>query len=237
MLPVAECNLQEYYDLVPSSPDKLSLLRSFLGCLSSALQYIHSIKVRHRDIKPHNILVKSDRVYLTDFGIALDWQHLTRSTTTADSGKTWIYAAPEVARYEKRNTAADVWSLGCVFFEIATVVKSSAITDIRAFFDSKSGNHRFYANIANFSRWAATLRGKGSSKDDIIFKWVRAMLEENPEDRPTAAELFEDIVSETYAQKMSFCGTCCLEVMDASSVEGDGDDEDDPWSQVAELTL
>ena len=108
MAPVGDCNLLEYYSIALGDIDKSSLLRSFFGCLANALQYIHSIKVRHRDIKPHNILVKGDRVFLTDFGIALDWEELSRSTTTADSAKTWLYAAPEVAKYEKRNTAAEV---------------------------------------------------------------------------------------------------------------------------------
>jgi serine/threonine protein kinase len=68
MNPVGECNLSEYYELARGSPDKLSLLRSFFGCLANALQYVHSIKIRHRDIKPQNVLVKGERVYLTDFG-------------------------------------------------------------------------------------------------------------------------------------------------------------------------
>src|SRR5689334_6446879 len=92
MAPVADCNPNEYYVLARECRDKRSLLRSFLGCLANALHYIHSIRIRHRDIKPHNILIKSDRILLTDFGIALDWENLSRSTTTADSGKTWVYA-------------------------------------------------------------------------------------------------------------------------------------------------
>ncbi|KAH7128096.1 cyclin-dependent kinase, partial [Dendryphion nanum] len=74
----------------------------------------------HRDIKPHNTLVKGDCVFFTDFGIALDWEGLSCSASTEDTGKTLAYAAPEVTKYEKRNTAADVWSLGCVFIEMAT---------------------------------------------------------------------------------------------------------------------
>src|SRR5438045_1116618 len=120
MSPVADCNLATYYSLAAESVDKLSLLRLFIGCLVNALQYLHNSKIRHRDIKPENILVKGDRVLLSDFGISLDWEDLSRSTTTADSGKTWIYAAPEDAQYQNRNSSTDIWSLAWLSFEIAT---------------------------------------------------------------------------------------------------------------------
>jgi serine/threonine protein kinase len=69
MSPVADCDLSAYYALARDSRDKLSLLRSFFGCLANALRYIHGVRIRHRDIKPQNILVKGDRVFLTDFGM------------------------------------------------------------------------------------------------------------------------------------------------------------------------
>lgn len=236
MVPVGECNLYEYYIQAHNSPDRLSLLRSFFGCLTNALEYIHSSKIRHRDIKPQNIIVKGDRVFLTDFGIALDWENLSRSTTTADSGKTPIYAAPEVARYEKRNTAADVWSLGCVFFEMATVLKGQTVDAMRAFFAERSGNNRFYANIKEFGAWVDRLLGTGGSpRDDVVFSWVRAMLQEEGKDRPTAASLYADITAECMKHNVPFCGLCCLEAVDSSGVE-DGD-EDDLWHEAAELTL
>jgi serine/threonine protein kinase len=169
MLPVGDCNLYQYYNIACNSPDKLSLMRSFFGCLANALQYIHSIKIRHRDIKPHNVLVKGDRVFLTDFGIALDWQHLSRSTTTADSGKTWVYAAPEVAAYEKRNSAADVWSLGCVFMEMVTVLKGETIAALRSFLETRTATYRFYTSIEILGQWVRKLRSLGSDEDNIIF--------------------------------------------------------------------
>ena len=70
--PVADCNLFEYYTQASTSSDKLSLLRSFFVCLAHGLRYLHDAKIRHRDIKPQNILVQADRILLTDFGIALD---------------------------------------------------------------------------------------------------------------------------------------------------------------------
>ncbi|KAH7073443.1 Hsp70 protein-domain-containing protein [Paraphoma chrysanthemicola] len=233
MMPVADCNLSEYYELAQSSQDQRSLLRSFIGCLAHALEYIHNSKIRHRDIKPQNILVKDENVLLTDFGIALDWENLSRSTTTADSGKTWVYAAPEVVRYEKRNSSADVWSLGCVFMEIVTVLKGETMASMRAFFYAKSRSHRYYANIASLGQWAKKLRKLGQAKNNIIFDWVRGMLDEDAEDRPTAATLYAHIMEACKTQNVPFCGSCCAEGAETS--EDEDDDEDDPWEEAAGL--
>src|SRR3954468_1861988 len=97
MQPVGECSLAEYYNRAARNPDALSLLRSFIGCLAGAVAYLHAQRIRHRDIKPANVVVRGDHPVLTDFGIAFHRSNLTRGgTTTADSGKTLVYAAPEV---------------------------------------------------------------------------------------------------------------------------------------------
>ncbi|KAH7090002.1 kinase-like domain-containing protein [Paraphoma chrysanthemicola] len=203
--------------------------------VSQANSLVHSIRIRHRDVKPHNILIKADRILLTDFGIALDWENLSRSTTTADSGKTWVHAAPEVARYEKRNTSADVWSLGCVFMELVTVLKGETIAAMRTFFEQQTGNYRFYANVKVLPQWAKHLRTRSSDKDDISFKWVRGMLEEDADDRSTAAMLYADIVEQCKLQSTPFCGSCCVEGSESSGAEDH--DEEDPWEQDEDTTV
>jgi serine/threonine protein kinase len=77
MTPVADCNLAEFYHSVPTSQDKLSLLRSFFGCLATTLTYLHDSQVRHKDIKPQNIPVYKSKVLLTDFGISRDFSDLS----------------------------------------------------------------------------------------------------------------------------------------------------------------
>jgi serine/threonine protein kinase len=72
MSPVADYDLASYMAEAVNSVDKESLLRTFFGCLCNGLQYLHQSQIRHRDVKPQNILVKGSTVLLTDFGISLD---------------------------------------------------------------------------------------------------------------------------------------------------------------------
>ncbi|KAF2808464.1 kinase-like protein, partial [Mytilinidion resinicola] len=120
MQPVATMNLAEYMDRHPK-PASDSPMRCWFGCLASSLAYLHSERIKHRDIKPANILIKGATIILTDFGIAHDVQDdLTSSTVGTVDSKTPMYCAPEVADEKRRGRAADIFSLGCVFLEMAT---------------------------------------------------------------------------------------------------------------------
>ncbi|KAH0594477.1 hypothetical protein MHUMG1_07828 [Metarhizium humberi] len=150
-LPVGDYNFSQYYDQCHNATDKLSLLRGFFGCLVSAVQYSHDSKVRHRDIKPQNIIVKNDQVYLADFGVTHGWENLTRATTTADSGKTVIYAAPEAVRVERRNTAVAMCSLGCVCLDMVTVIQGKTFQDMQNYFHEQSDSSSFHKNAESIS--------------------------------------------------------------------------------------
>lgn len=97
MTPVADMNLDEY--LKEASKDenlKRRRLRSFSGCLATALAYLHQQNIRHNDIKPQNILVANSDIYLSDFGTSRVWGTEGRSTTQGKhEGYTPRYSAPE----------------------------------------------------------------------------------------------------------------------------------------------
>jgi serine/threonine protein kinase len=226
MEPVGDHNLAEYYQKAKDNSDMLSLLRSFFGCLANALHYLHGARIRHRDIKPQNIIVKGEHVLLTDFGIAYSWENLTRGTTTADSSKTLIYAAPEVVHVEPRNDSADIWSLGCVFLEIATILKRKTIEEMRDYFQDRNDSDCFHSNGDSIAAWISRLRDPLTT-DNVALDWAANMLQHDPSKRPTAAKLFQDIVAECDRCGILYCGPCCQDT------DSTTDDEDDNhlWSR------
>lgn len=102
MSPVADSNLAQFLELSPLPTEQLIYLRRFYGCLSSALGYLHENRIRHKDIKPFNILVHGDNALITDFGTSLDWRDRGHSTTSDEptSPLTLAYCSPEVVHWE-----------------------------------------------------------------------------------------------------------------------------------------
>ncbi|KAJ3187335.1 hypothetical protein HDU85_006623 [Gaertneriomyces sp. JEL0708] len=84
----------------------------------SAIQYLHSLGVVHRDIKDENILVDSDfRVKIVDFGSAAYIPQLPGGKLFDRFLGTIQYAAPEILRGEKyRGPEAEIWALGCCLY-------------------------------------------------------------------------------------------------------------------------
>ncbi|KAL2119623.1 hypothetical protein VTJ04DRAFT_6584 [Mycothermus thermophilus] len=127
MYPPAQCNLHTFMDEVLQSTDQsnwmLGHLHSYFGCLSQAVAYLHrqGVQIRHKDIKPENIVIDEyGNAILTDFGLSKHFEsgHHSEGPTP----KTLKYAAPEAMQEQQRDESADIFSLGCVFLEMATVL-------------------------------------------------------------------------------------------------------------------
>ena len=85
-----------------------------------ALLYLHDRKppIIHRDIKPENILLDSkSNIKLCDFG----WSNTLSSNKLRQTlCGTADYLPPEMILGEGHDTRADIWSLGCTMFQLAT---------------------------------------------------------------------------------------------------------------------
>jgi serine/threonine protein kinase len=87
--------------------------------LASALNFIHSQMILHRDLKTKNIFLTKGCCKLGDFGIArvLDGTHDSSNTFAG----TPFYMSPEALGRTRYGDKADVWSLGCIMYEICTL--------------------------------------------------------------------------------------------------------------------
>jgi serine/threonine protein kinase len=84
------------YDFPPANKHyHASPIYSKVGCLISALSYLHDEKIRHKDLKPSNILLSRSQMWLSDFGSATDFSLLSQSATDNERG-TPRYFSPEV---------------------------------------------------------------------------------------------------------------------------------------------
>lgn len=195
MDPRADGHLEKF--LRASTPEAPVAVSSWFACLLSAVAYIHQNNITHRDIKPLNILVKDGAVLLSDFGISTMGLGVTVPTTILGRprGRTPEYCAPEVEMGRTRRRSADMFSLGAVFLEMATVCSYS--DDARYQLDRlrgrlhEGGRQSYALKTQRLEEWmdemlALPLRPVWQA---TILDMCRDMLQDQERNRPKASDV------------------------------------------------
>jgi serine/threonine protein kinase len=99
MSSIAKIDLFTY--LTRTNTSRHKELRTFYSCLAKALEILHKQKVRHKNIKPSNILVYYKKILFTDFKLSFDFTNTKGSTTVSIVNRiTLRYCALKVVMYK-----------------------------------------------------------------------------------------------------------------------------------------
>jgi serine/threonine protein kinase len=96
----------------------IEIIKSIMYQILKGIDFLHSKKILHRDLKPQNVLIDNNlRVRIADFGLSRTYtipiKQYTREVLTL-----W-YRSPElILGAEFYSTGIDIWSIGCIFAEL-----------------------------------------------------------------------------------------------------------------------
>ncbi len=166
--------------------------------VASALSETHAAGVIHRDLKPSNVMWRrdrngDDRITLVDFGIAVGQPggaDVSRLTAHGLIG-TPHYMSPELAQGEQVDARADLYSLGCLLFELTTATTP---------FDGSG----FEVLLAHMGRPAPRASERHAAVPPVVDRVIEQLLQKRRDDRPATADavvaLLDEAIQEASAE-------------------------------------
>ena len=158
-------------------PIKEEILMNWFVQLCFAVKYLHDRKILHRDLKLSNIFISlNSEIKLGDFGISKILES-TQAYAKSIVG-TPYYLSPEICNKKEYNYKSDIWSMGCLLYELMTCGHAFEAKNINELCDKIQ-----HKNYKEFS--------KDLEYSNELFKLVDALLQKDPDDRPSIDEILE----------------------------------------------
>ncbi|XP_034338490.2 serine/threonine-protein kinase Nek11 isoform X3 [Magallana gigas] len=162
------------------------LIMDWFVQLLLAVHYMHQRRVLHRDLKTRNIFLRQNMIKVGDFGISRILMGTTDLASTFTG--TPYYMSPEVLKHEGYNSKSDIWSIGCILYEMCTLTHA---------FDGKSLMAVMYKIVEGE---VPKLPEKFSSELNNVLK---LMLSKDPDKRPSATDLLKIPLIKNHIAKLS----------------------------------
>ncbi|KAH8739944.1 NIMA-related kinase 5 [Cryptosporidium ryanae] len=158
--------------------------------LIAGIYYLHSeCKIIHRDIKPSNIFIRDNGdVVIGDFGISRIMKSMSVSFTLTSIG-TPQYMSPEMCENKPYTYKSDIWSFGCVLYEL---------TALKPPFSGDS----LLSLAWNISFQDIEPLPNCFSKE--LFKLIKKLLSRNPKVRPNPDQILDDSLFHKYKNSLLY---------------------------------
>jgi serine/threonine protein kinase len=111
---------------IKQGPMPVEMVVRYGGQIASALAEAHENGIVHRDLKPGNIMIAKSGVKVLDFGLAKSGQDESLTASHMVMG-TPAYMAPEQRRGEPADARSDLYSFGCVLYEMLTGARIGSV--------------------------------------------------------------------------------------------------------------
>jgi serine/threonine protein kinase len=193
---------------------KHRLLECF-GCIANAVAYLHLHGIRHKDLKPSQILLSPNGLWLADFGWSSDMSEFSQSVTSGGDRITMKYRAPERAGMEPCGRSEDVFAIGCIFLEISAYTTSYPTIQASDRPWAQEGWF-FQANLEQiYSILKNRLRTSSFTYECAFSRLLGQMLAKDPQERPKTQAILDTLCQPPFKYFFgteptnSHVGRCC----------------------------
>nr|XP_020662537.1 serine/threonine-protein kinase Nek11 isoform X1 [Pogona vitticeps]XP_020662538.1 serine/threonine-protein kinase Nek11 isoform X1 [Pogona vitticeps] len=162
--------IQEYKEAGKVFPES-QIVEWFIQLLLG-VSYMHERRILHRDLKAKNIFLKNNVVKIGDFGVSRLLMGSCDLATTFTG--TPFYMSPEALQHQGYDTKSDIWSLGCILYEMCCL-------------DHAFSGHNFLSIVLKIVEdETPSLPDTYPGELDAV---LNCMLSKDPSRRPAAAEI------------------------------------------------